>query len=133
MMRPVLTAAAVAAATLLTSACATSSGASVDTAFDPSATQFAGWVRVTGGEFQLYEHQSQLNEPFARPCVSGALPRNAQNAAGDLTGTKSVFTGRAVAWSQRDGAETQRHEGSLINNSCRGEYVILADSVRVVR
>lgn len=132
MMRSVLTAAAIAAATLVTSACA-STGTGADTAFDPSASEFAGWVRVTGGEFQLYEHQSQLNEPFARPCVSGALPRNAQNAAGDLTGTKAVVTGRAVAWSERDGAETQRHEGSLITNSCRGDYVILADSVRVLR
>ena len=105
----------------------------VDPAFDPAATEFTGWVRVSGGEFQLYAEQRQLREPFSRPCASGALPRNAQRAAQDLSGSQVTFTGRAAPWSDRDGVQTLMHEGSRISNQCRGAFVIKADSVRVLR
>lgn len=135
MTKPVLTAAAL-TATLLAAACASTpdvSASATGADFDAAATEFTGWVRVTGGEFQLYSQQRLLREPFARPCVSGALPRNAQQAAGDLNGTKVTFTGRAVPWAERDGVQTLRHEGSFISNTCRGDHVIVADSARVLR
>ena len=73
--------------------------------FDPSATTFSGWIRVSEGEFQLYGQQRQLAEPFARPCVSGALPRDLQRSAHDLSGTLVTLTGRAVAWDSRNHAQ----------------------------
>lgn len=100
---------------------------------DPAATTFTGWVKVTGREFQLYSRQQQLEVPFARPCVSGALPRDLQRSAQDLTGTQVTFTGRAVPWSSRGDAPVLMYEGSRISNDCGGDYVIQADSVRVLR
>ena len=115
------------------SACATASTLP-DPDFDPSANSFTGWVRVSGGEFQLFKEQRDLRERAAPlRCVSGALPRNAQEAAGDLNGTQVAFTGRAVAWSKRDGVQTMTHEGARIQNLCRNDYVIKAQSVRVLR
>jgi hypothetical protein len=100
-------------------------------AFDPAATSFTGYVRFADGEFQLYERQIQVERPFSRPCVSGVLPRNAQEAArGDLSGQKVTFTGRAVAWAGRTGLN---HEGSVISNTCGGDHVILAQTVSVLR
>jgi len=101
---------------------------------DPSATQFTGWVRVSNGEFQLFQEQRDLdNAPSPTTCVSGALPRDAQAAAGDLNGVQATFTGRTAPWSERDGVQTLMHEGARITNQCRGDYVIKADSVRVLR
>lgn len=102
-------------------------------AFDPNATTFTGWVRVQGGEFQLYPEQRQLREPFSRPCVSGALPRAQQDTARELNGSKVEFTGRAVAWADRGDRSTINHQGSLIANQCGGDHVIEARSVRVLR
>jgi hypothetical protein len=101
-------------------------------AFDPAATSFTGYVRFTEGEFQLYEREAQVRAPFSRPCVSGALPRDAQrSAAGDLSGQKVTFTGRAVAWPT--GEAGLEHEGSTIRNTCGGSHVILAQTVSVIR
>ncbi|CAN5152757.1 hypothetical protein BH10PSE2_BH10PSE2_16620 [soil metagenome] len=101
--------------------------------FDPSATIFTGWIRISQGEFQLYGEQRQLAEPFARPCVSGALPRGLQRSAGDLSGTQVTLTGRAVPWANRQTAHVLNHAGSRIVNECRGVFVIEADTVRVDR
>jgi hypothetical protein len=103
------------------------------TVVDPSATTFTGWVKVSGREFQLYSRQQQLNAPFARPCVSGALPRDLQRSSQDLAGTQVTFTGRAVPWASRGDAAVLMYEGSRISNDCGGEFVIQADSVRVLR
>lgn len=101
---------------------------------DTNASEFTGWVRVANGEFQLYQAQRDLRmPPSALRCVSGALPFNQQNAAQDLGGSKVVFTGRAVPWSESDGVQTMLHEGARITNQCRGDYVIKAQSVRVLR
>jgi len=101
-------------------------------AFDPGATTFTGWVRIAGGEFQLYQTQRQVQIPFARPCVSGALPRDLQRGAGDIDGAQVTFTGRAVAWTARGTSPVLRHEGSVIRNDCGGTHVIQADDVRVL-
>jgi hypothetical protein len=95
-------------------------------------TSFTGWVRVSEGEFQLYPREFQVGEAFSRPCVSGALPRNAQRAGRDLTGSLVTFTGRTAPWS---GATSQilEYEGSRIVNQCRRDLVILADAVTVLR
>ncbi|WP_395944773.1 hypothetical protein [Brevundimonas sp.] len=101
---------------------------------DPSATEFTGWVRVSHGEFQLFQEQRDLRGmPSALRCVSGALPRDLQDTARDLSGSKVVFTGRAVAWNGRDGAQTMLHQGARISNQCRADHVIKADAVRVLR
>lgn len=104
-----------------------------DTAFDPAATTFTGWVRVSQNEFQLYPEQRQLEQPFSRPCVSGVLPREQQVVATDLTGAKVRFTGRAVSWDENERNDIVRHEGARISNVCGGEYVIEADSLTVLR
>lgn len=101
--------------------------------FDATATSFTGWVRIAGGEFQLVSEQRQLRDPMMRPCVSGALPQNAQDAARDLNGSRVEFVGRAVAWADRDGSQTLNHRGSLIINECRSDYVIAAQTVRVLQ
>lgn len=112
--------------------CATAQTSSNVAAVTPGQTSFTGWVRVSGGEFQLFDEQRQVREPFSRPCVSGALPRNAQDAARDLNGSQVTFTGRTAPWSQATN-QILEHEGSRIRNECRGELVILADDVRVLR
>ena len=100
--------------------------------FDPAATSFTGWVRITDGEFQLYENKRQVELPFARPCVSGALPRGAQRSAHDLNGAQVTFTGQAVPWASRGRAPVIRHQGSYIRNDCGGPFVIEAQDVRVL-
>jgi hypothetical protein len=101
--------------------------------FDASASQFTGWVRVTGEEFQLFSEQRDLRNPAARSCVSGALPRNAQRASGDISGSQVRFTGRTLAWAERNQAQTHDWQGSNITNGCRKDVVILADRVEVLR
>lgn len=118
------------AAALLTAAPA---AAQTDTRFDPAATTFTGWVRVSNGEFQLFPQQRQLREPFSRPCVSGALPRNLQRTASDLSGNMVRFTGQAVNWDANKTNSTLNHEGSRITNQCGGDYVIQATDVTVLR
>lgn len=101
--------------------------------FDASATSFTGWVRVTGEEFQLFSEQRDLRTPGSRACVSGALPRNAQRASGDISGSQVRFTGRTLAWTERNQAESHDWQGSSITNDCRKAAVILADRVEVIR
>jgi hypothetical protein len=134
-MRRIATAATLIAASLLAGAATaeTPVQAPGQTVIDPSATSFTGWVKVSGREFQLYAREQQLDAPFARPCVSGALPRDLQRSSADLSGTQVTFTGRAVPWSSRGDAAVLMYEGSRISNDCGGDYVIQADSVRVLR
>ena len=98
--------------------------------FDASATTFTGWVRVSQGEFQLAAQQRQLRDRLMRPCVSGALPRNLQDTAGDLQGAQVEITGQAVPWASRGERQVISHQGSLISNACRSDYVIVATSVK---
>ena len=123
------------AGTLALTACATGDAttASPPAGFDASASEFTGWVRVTGEEFQLVSAQRDLSNPAARSCVSGALPRNAQRASGDLSGSQVRFTGRTLAWAERNQAQTHDWQGSNITNGCRKDVVILADRVEVLR
>ena len=94
------------------------------------ATAFTGYVRFSDDEFQLYPREAQVRTPFSRPCLSGALPRDAMRTARtDLSGQKVEFTGRTVAWT---GAVIDR-EGINITNTCGGAFVLLADDVRVIR
>jgi hypothetical protein len=124
---------AITAALIAASVFAGAASAQTASPIDPTATSFTGWVKVTGGEFQLYSEQRSLDLPFSRPCVSGALPRDLQRSSADLSGQKVTFTGKAVAWADRDAPTSQSHAGSVITNECRGDYVIEADSVRVLR
>ncbi|CAN5400000.1 hypothetical protein BH09PSE1_BH09PSE1_10560 [soil metagenome] len=100
---------------------------------DPSATTFTGWVKVSGGEFQIYERQQQVDTAFSRPCVSGVMPYDLQRSIGDVSGSKVEFTGRAVPWTARCDAPVIRYEGSTISNLCGGEFVVQADSLKVLR
>ena len=123
------------AGTLAVTACATGDAATASppAAFDASATEFTGWVRVTGEEFQLFSGQRDLGNPGSRACVSGALPRNLQRASGDLSGSQVRFSGRTLAWADRGQAQTHDWQGSTITNDCRKDVVILADRVEVLR
>jgi opacity protein-like surface antigen len=127
MNRIALTTALIAAVT------AGAASAQIKPPIDPAATTFTGWVRISHGEFQLYGTQREVGEAFSRPCVSGALPRGPQRVAADLNGQQVTFTGKAVAWADRGAPTTLNHQGSRIVNECRGDYVITADSVRVLR
>jgi len=101
--------------------------------FDASASQFEGWVRVTGEEFQLFAEERDLRAAGSRACVSGALPRNLQRGSGDISGSRVRFTGRTLAWAGRNQAESHDWQGSNIVNGCRKDVVILADRVEVLR
>lgn len=120
-------------AALLMSAAAPAAIAQEDTTFDPAATIFTGWVRVSRGEFQLYPQQRQLERPFSRPCVSGALPDALQRTAADLSGNQVRFTGRAVNWDENQQNGVVRHEDARIVNECGGDFVIEATDVTVLR
>ncbi|MBI2262012.1 MAG: hypothetical protein HYU62_10175 [Caulobacterales bacterium] len=123
------TAACAALSALTLTACASTPAPA---GFDPAAAAFTGYVRFADGEFQLYERLAQVRMPFARPCVSGVLPRNAQEAAEqDLSGQKVTLTGRAVVWPA--GEVGLKHEGSTVRNLCGGDHVILARTVSVIR
>lgn len=123
------------AGTLALTACATGDAATASppAGFDASASEFTGWVRVTGEEFQLFSEQRDLGNPGSRACVSGALPRNLQRAAGDLSGSQVRFRGRTLAWADRAQAQTHDWQGATIINDCRKDVVILADRVEVLR
>lgn len=126
---------AIVAGALALSACGTMGGetAPPPAGLDLSGGAFTGWARVTGEEFQLFAEQRDLRNPGSRACVSGALPRNAQRAAGDISGSQVRFFGRTMAWSERNQAQTHDWQGSSITNGCRKDVVILADRVEVVR
>lgn len=118
----------------LTAAVLTGCAATADTSgspearFDPSASQWEGWVRFSGEEFQLYPRQVDVRRPFSRPCVSGALPRDLQRqAVQDLSGQRVRITGRAIAWQEDQPGFRYDQQGSNITNTCGGEAIILAD------
>lgn len=120
---------------LALSACATTDGPTTAAApgwFQASAAPFVGWARVSGGEFQLYEREVDLRAP-STDCVSGALARNAQRAAGDLNGRNVRVYGRAASWSERGEGPTFEWQGSKIDNRCRRDTVILAERIEVIR
>ena len=48
---------AIITAAALIAGCATAADTRAVPGFDPAATTFTGWVRVTGGEFQLFQDQ----------------------------------------------------------------------------
>ena len=122
------------AGTLALGACASGPNTvSPPAGFDASASEFTGWVRVTGEEFQLFSGQRDLSNPISRACVSGALPRNLQRASGDISGLQVRFSGRTLAWADRGQAQTHDWQGSNITNGCRKDVVILADRVEVLR
>ena len=133
-MRPIALLAA-SALLLALGACASTDGnvALPPAGFDASASQFEGWARVEGGEIRLYAEQRDLERGFPTDCVSAALPRNPQRAAGDLNGSKIRLFGRTAAWASRTGAQTYDWQGSNIINACRRDVVILADRVEVLR
>lgn len=119
---------------LALTACATGPNtAPPPSGFDASAAEFAGWVRVTGEEFQLFAEQRDLRNVGSRACVSGALPRNLQRASGDIDGSHVRFTGRTLAWEARNRAQSHDWQGSTIINSCRKDVIVLADRVQVLR
>jgi hypothetical protein len=123
------------AALLLTlGACASAGGANTAAApswFDGSATPITGWIRVTGEEFSLYEAERDLRGP-SLDCVSGALPRDLQRAAGDLNGAQVRIYGRVAPWSDRRGM-LYDWRGSKIHNDCRRDVVILADRMEAIQ
>ena len=96
---------------------------------EPVPTEIVGWVRFSDGEFQLYEREAQVLRPFSRPCLSGVASRDLMRQAGqDLNGRQVKITGVMADWAQ---AENNRMEfrGSVVRNVCRGETVLLADSI----
>ena len=100
---------------------------------DASATEFTGWVRVRGEEFQLYETEVRLRNGGATPCISGALPRDLQRSSGDISGQKVKFFGRTRAWSERGDSQRIDLQGSDVSNLCRRDVVIQADRVEVIQ
>ena len=128
-------AAAVSLSALTLGACATSGDnvAPPPSWVDVSATEFTGWVRVRGEEFQLYETEPRLLAGGATPCISGALPRNLQRASADISSQKVKFFGRTRAWSERGDSAVIDLQGSDVSNLCRRDVVIQADRVEVLR
>lgn len=128
-------AALIVAAAASLGACASTGGnvAPAPSWVDASGTTFEGWARVEGGEIRLYAQQRDLARGLPADCVSGALPRNPQRAAGDLNGMKVRLYGRTAAWADRNGAETMDWQGSNIINACRRDVVILADRAEALR
>ena len=96
---------------------------------DPATTTVMGWIRFSEGEFQLYEREVQVLQPFARPCLSGVASRDLMRQAGDLAGQKVTITGLTVAWEQAGNSRIE-FRGSDVRNACGGETVLLADSIR---
>ena len=128
-------AAALSLSALTLAACATSEDnvAPPPSWVDVSATEFTGWVRVRGEEFQLYETEPRLLAGGATPCISGALPRDLQRASGDISGQKVKFFGRTRAWSERGDSQRIDLQGSDVSNLCRRNVVIQADRVEVIQ
>jgi hypothetical protein len=90
-----------------------------------SDTSFTGYVRFSSGEFQLYANRNQVDLPFARPCVSGVLPRDLQRQAeSDLHGAKVRITGVTRVWDKDH--PNLRYADSTIRNDCGGDFVIEA-------
>ena len=97
-------------------------------AFDTAATEWTGWVKFTGEEFELYADEDQVLQPFSRPCLSGALPRDLQRqASGDLSGQEVRVTGSVTPWAVS--TRTLDRAGSTITNTCGGSVVVLAETM----
>ena len=127
-------AAALSLSVLALGACATGPNvAPAPSWVDVSATEFTGWVRVRGEEFQLYETEVRLRNGGATPCISGALPRDLQRSSGDISGQKVRFFGRTRAWSERGDSQRIDLQGSDVANLCRRDVVIQADRVEVIQ
>lgn len=124
-----------AALILALGACASTPGgiAPPPAGFDASATQFEGWARVADGEIRLYARERDLTHGFPTDCVSAALPRDLQRAAGDLSGSRIRLFGRAAPWADRAGAQALDWQGSRIVNNCRRDTVVLAERVEVIQ
>lgn len=106
------------------SACASAPPA----AFDTAATEWTGWVRFNGEEFELYADEDQVLQPFSRPCLSGALPRDLQRqASSDLGGQEVRVTGTVAPWTAS--TRTLDRAGSTITNTCGGSVVVLAETM----
>ncbi|MFN4092101.1 MAG: hypothetical protein ACK4FG_04315 [Brevundimonas sp.] len=115
----------IALSALALSACA---GGVPPRAFDTAATEWTGWVKFTGEEFELYADEDQVLQPFSRPCLSGALPRDLQRqAAGDLSGQEVRVTGTVAPWAAS--TRTLDRAGSTITNTCGGSVVVLAETM----
>ena len=134
-MKTMIAAAVLSVSALTLGACATGPDnvAPPPSWVDASASEFTGWVRVRGEEFQLYETEPRLLAGGATPCISGALPRNLQRASGDISGQKVKFFGRTRAWSERGDSALIDLQGSDVANLCRRDVVIQADRVEVLR
>ncbi|HEV7353875.1 MAG TPA: hypothetical protein VGN74_12185 [Brevundimonas sp.] len=129
-MKTVLSLAAAAAAVLSLSACATTPRTDLPYAAD--ATEFTGWLKLSGEEFELYAREEQVLRPFARPCVSGAASLDEMRALGDLAGARVRITGRTAAWSSDLPGNRLVHERATIRNTCGGAFVILADDIEAI-
>jgi len=129
-----MVAAAVSLSALTLGACATGPNvAPAPSWVDAPATEFTGWVRVRGEEFQLYDTEVHLRNGGATPCISGALPRDLQRASGDISGQRVRFFGRTRAWSERGESQRIDLQGSDVSNLCRRDMVIQADRVEVIQ
>lgn len=96
-------------------------------------TTFSGWVVFSGGEFQLYANRNQVLQPFARPCVSGAMTQALlRQAALDLGGAEVEITGTTRVWSKDLPGNRIRYGDSVIRNDCGGDLVIEATSMRPI-
>ena len=115
----------IALSALALSACA---GGVPPRAFDTAATEWTGWVKFTGEEFELYADEDQVLQPFSRPCLSGALPRDLQRqASSDLGGQEVRITGTVTPWAAS--TRTLDRAGSTITNTCGGAVVVLAETM----
>lgn len=120
---------AIVASVMALSACASTLEATPE-AYAASDRVFEGWLRFSGEEFQLNARQDQVLQPFARPCVSGALPRDLQwQARRDLNGQRVRITGRTRAWADDLPGRRIDQQGSNIRNECGAAFVILADRI----
>ncbi|MBB5747140.1 hypothetical protein [Brevundimonas variabilis] len=120
---------ALAASVLALSACAPGLQATPE-AYAATDTVFEGWLRFSGEEFQLNARQDQVLQPLARPCLSGALPRDLQRQARqDLNGQRVRITGQNRAWSDDLPGRRIDQQGSNIRNECGAAFVILADRI----
>ena len=133
-MKRITAAAALTLAFAGVTACASTPGqmAAPPAGFDAAATEFTGWIRVEGEEFRFYQTEVQARNGGVTPCVSGALPRDLQRAAGDLNGQKVRLFGRTRAWSERGDRALLNLQGSQIENLCRRAVVIQADRVEAI-
>ena len=98
------------------------------------AQEFNGRLEFYG-EFTLFPFPA--SSPRAKECISGALPLAKHRRAQRLYGGKTVsIRGRMVPYSslvETVGATERGWKGTPIPNYCGGEYVILADKVRLMR